>query len=409
MSILYFFQVHFLAVPPAIPEFLVTTEGDKFEISNSGEFTTKVKLDHDEGPQNYSVEITITDGTTSDSAVVEVQVTDINDNSPVFASSSVTKSVLEDAEVGFNVTAVPATDKDSGFNKEIRYSLRGGEGSFSIDPVSGMVSLAGALDRETKAEYSLLVVAEDQGRPARSATATLTVQVSDINDNAPKFSVAEYQVEILETESVGASLLTLSALDPDESVNGIVTYSIFQQSPSSDPAVFDLESSTGILRLAQPLDYSEANMYTLKVQATDGGTPFLNGNGSVVVKIKDVNNNPPEFSKEINHILIYENLPGGASILVLEVTDKDEVSYMTGSSYDKFWFLFGLLCKKTKVFFHSCTDISVYAPDLFLIITFGYEDVLFNITTFLFRVASPMATSFTTMTLLRSISRESSH
>lgn len=409
MSILYFFQVHFLAVPPAIPEFLVTTEGDKFEISNSGEFTTKVKLDHDEGPQNYSVEITITDGTTSDSAVVEVQVTDINDNSPVFASSSVTKSVLEDAEVGFNVTAVPATDKDSGFNKEIRYSLRGGEGSFSIDPVSGMVSLAGALDRETKAEYSLLVVAEDQGRPARSATATLTVQVSDINDNAPKFSVAEYQVEILETESVGASLLTLSSLDPDESVNGIVTYSIFQQSPSSDPAVFDLESSTGILRLAQPLDYSEANMYTLKVQATDGGTPSLNGNGSVVVKIKDVNNNPPEFSKEINHILIYENLPGGASILVLEVTDKDEVSYMTGSSYDKFWFLFGLLCKKTKVFFHSCTDISVYAPDLFLIITFGYEDVLFNITTFLFRVASPMATSFTTMTLLRSISRESSH
>lgn len=378
MSILYFLQVHFLAVPPAIPEFLVTTEGDKFEISNSGEFTTKVKLDHDEGPQNYSVEITITDGTTSDSAVVEVQVTDINDNSPVFASSSVTKSVLEDAEVGFNVTAVPATDKDSGFNKEIRYSLRGGEGSFSIDPVSGMVSLAGALDRETKAEYSLLVVAEDQGRPARSATATLTVQVSDINDNAPKFSVAEYQIEILETESVGASLLTLSALDPDESVNGIVTYSIFQQSPSSDPAVFDLESSTGILRLAQPLDYSEANMYTLKVQATDGGTPSLIGNGSVVVKIKDVNNNPPEFSKEINHILIYENLPGGASILVLEVTDKDEVSYMTGSSYDKFWFLFGLLCKKTKVFFHSCTDISVYAPDLFLIITFGYEDVLFN-------------------------------
>lgn len=409
MSILYFFQVNFLAIPPAIPEFLVTTEGDKFEISNSGEFTTKVKLDHDEGPQNYSVEITITDGTTSDSAVVEIQVTDINDNSPDFASSSVTKSVLEDAEVGFNVTAVLATDKDSGFNKEIRYSLRGGEGSFSIDPVSGMVSLAGALDRETKAEYSLLVVAEDQGRPARSATATLTVQVSDINDNAPKFSVAEYQVEILETESVDASLLTLSALDPDESVNGIVTYSIFQQSPSSDPAVFDLESSTGILRLAQPLDYSEANMYTLKVQATDGGTPSLVGNGSVVVKIKDVNNNPPEFSKEIYHMPIYENLPGGASILVLEVTDKDEVSYMTGSSYDKCWFLCGLLCKKTKVFFHSCTDISVYAPDLFLIITFVYEDGLFNITTFLFRVDSPMATSFTTMTLLRSISRVSSH
>ncbi len=303
----------------------VETEADKFAISSTGEFTTKVKLDYDEAPHNYSVTISISDGVNSDSAVVEVEVTDINDNDPVFTPSSVTQSVPEDAEIGSNVTVVPATDKDSGFNKELRYSLRGEEGKFFIDPVSGMVSVAGALDRETKAEYNLLVVAEDQGRPARSATASLLVQVSDINDNIPKFSEAEYQVEVLETAPVGTSLLTLSAVDPDEGANGRVTYSIFQQSPS-DPAVFELDSSSGTLRLVQPLDYSEVKVYSLMVQASDGGTPSLVGNSSVVVEVKDVNNNPPEFSKERYDVAVSENLASGASILTLEVTDRDEVS-----------------------------------------------------------------------------------
>ena len=113
------------------------------------------------------MEISISGATTTATAVVEVQVTDINDNSPVFASDSTTKTVPEDEEVGSNVTVVSATDKDSSFNKEIRYSLRGGEGRFTIDPVSGMVSVAGELDRETKAEYNLQVVAKDRGRPAR--------------------------------------------------------------------------------------------------------------------------------------------------------------------------------------------------------------------------------------------------
>ncbi|XP_051801959.1 cadherin EGF LAG seven-pass G-type receptor 1-like [Acanthochromis polyacanthus] len=320
--------VDFLAIVAEVPVILkVETEGDKFAISNTGEFTTKVALDYDDAPHNYSVEISITDGTNNDNAVVEVEVTDVNDNSPVFTSSSVTKSVPEDADVGTTVTAVPATDKDSGLNREIRYSLRGGLGRFSIDPVSGVVSVAAALDRETQAEHELLVVAEDQGRPARTATATLLVQVSDINDNVPKFSEAEYQVEVLETVAVGTSLHSLSATDPDEGANGRVTYSITQQSPSSENAVFELDSSSGTLQLVQPLDYSKVEVYRLTVQASDGGTPSLNESASVVVKVKDVNNNPPEFSKESYEVSISENLANGASILTLEVTDKDEVDF----------------------------------------------------------------------------------
>ncbi|XP_014832946.1 PREDICTED: cadherin-23-like [Poecilia mexicana] len=323
-------KVNFLAISSEPVTLQVTTEADKFSISNTGEVTTTVKLDHDDGPHNFSVGISISDGVTTDTAVVEVQVTDINDNSPVFASSSVSKSVPEDTEVGSNITEVAATDKDSGFNKEIRYSLRGGDGRFFIDPVSGMVSLAAALDRETTAAYELLVVAEDQGRPARSATATLAIQVTDVNDNTPRFSQPEYQVEVSETEAVGTSLLTLSAEDPDEGANGRVTYSISEQSPSSEPAVFQLDASSGILSLVQPLNYSEVKEFTLSVQASDGGSPSLVGNGSVVVKVKDVNNNPPKFSKERYDVAISENLASGASILTMEVTDIDEVGFSNG-------------------------------------------------------------------------------
>ncbi|KAG7235236.1 hypothetical protein INR49_003079 [Caranx melampygus] len=267
-------KVGFLAITPVTLR--VDTEADKFDLSSDGELTTKVKLDYDEAPRNYSVDISISGGGSRDTAVVKVQVIDVNDNSPVFASGSITKSVPEDAEVGTNVTDVPATDKDSGFNKEIRYSLRGGEGKFALDPVSGMVSVAGALDRETKSEYSLLVVAEDQGP------------------------------------------------------NGRVSYSIFQQNPSSDPAVFELDSTSGALRLVQPLDYSKVKEYQLKVQASDGGTPPLVGNSSVVVRVKDVNNNPPVFSKRSYDVAVSENLASGASILTLEVTDKDEGGFANG-------------------------------------------------------------------------------
>ncbi|KAF6724536.1 Protocadherin Fat 4 [Oryzias melastigma] len=280
----------------------VTSEGDKFSISNDGELTTTAL-------HEYSVRISITDGTNTDNAVVEVSVTDINDNSPVFTSESVTEVVPENAEVPLDITAVAATDKDDSFNKEIRYSLRGGDAKFSIDPLSGMI----------------------RDSPVKSATATLTIQVSDINDNTPKFSQDAYRVEVLETEAVDFTLLTLSAEDPDEGVNGIISYSISEQSPSSDPATFALDATSGVLRLVQPLDYSEVKEYTLKIQASDGGTPSMVGSASVVVVVKDVNNKPPEFNQEMYEVSVYENLASGASILLLEVTDRDEGGFSNGN------------------------------------------------------------------------------
>ncbi|CAL8329316.1 unnamed protein product [Lota lota] len=316
-----------LEVPPTLQ---VVTETDKFAISSDGIFTSTTTLDYDESPQNYSVGISISDGVTTDQAVVEVQVTDVNDNKPEFVSGAITTSVLEDVGVGDNVTAVPARDKDHGFNGDIRYSLEGGKGKFSIDPESGMVRVAAPLDRESDPEFSLLVVARDQGQPAMSASATLQVLVADVNDNVPEFPRTEFRVDVSENASVGTVLLTLSAADPDEGPNGSVTYSILMQSPSSTPAAFELDSSTGALRLAQTLDFSVAKAYRVTVEAVDGGAPALAGNSTVVIRVVDVNNNPPEFIPDRYDVAVLENLPSGAAIVTLDVTDRDEDGFSNG-------------------------------------------------------------------------------
>ncbi|XP_075905067.1 protocadherin Fat 4-like isoform X2 [Nelusetta ayraudi] len=304
---------------------------DIFSINQNGDFSTKMKLDYDEAPHNYSVRISITDGDSTDEAVVEVQVTDINDNSPVFNSTSVEVSVSEDATGGFNLTTVSATDRDSGANGEIRYSLTGGEGRFAVHPESGLVTLAAGLDREVKAEYQLQVLAEDQGCPANTATASLLINVTDVNDNAPEFPHAQYQVLVPENQSINISLLTLSATDLDDGENAKVSYEIVHVSPSSGLAVFDLDATLGTLKLAKPLlDYSEVKEYTLEVQASDGGTPTLVGNTSVVVKVTDVNNNAPEFDKESYDVDVTENIANGSTILTVKVTDKDEGGFSNG-------------------------------------------------------------------------------
>ena len=153
--------------------------------------------------------------------------------------------------------------------------------------------------------------------------------MSDVNDNSPRFTKSEYQVEVLETASTGTALVNLTAVDEDEGLNGRISYSIVAQDPPSTPAVFELDSSTGVLQLAQGLDYESVMGYSLTVKAEDGGTPPLEGLTTVVVRVKDVNENPPRFSQESYDVAVSENLPGGSSIVTMEVTDMDEVIEMT--------------------------------------------------------------------------------
>ncbi|KAL7852364.1 hypothetical protein SRHO_G00181490 [Serrasalmus rhombeus] len=289
---------------------------------------TRARLDY-ETQKNYTVQLSITDGTNRDTAIVHVEVLDINDNSPEFAPIASSIGIPEDAEIGDNVTSILATDADAGLNAEVRYSLEGSAGMFSVNPDTGLITVAAALDRETQSKYNFRVVAQDQGRPVLSAEASLIITITDVNDNVPIFSKQQYEAIVWENATIGTDVIGVNATDKDEGLNAIVSYHISKQEPPSPAAAFTIDT-TGSISLAQKLDYSKAKRYTLEVEGRDGGSPSLTGSTVVIVWVQDVNDKAPEFSQDQYDVAVYENIAPGSALVSLEVTDEDEGGFSNG-------------------------------------------------------------------------------
>ncbi|KAF4118311.1 hypothetical protein G5714_000362 [Onychostoma macrolepis] len=324
-------KIDFLSLDPLVPVTLtVESDADKFSINqDTGVLSTNVKLDFEE-KSSYTVRVSITDGTNRDEASVLVEVLDINDNSPEFETHPATVSVPEDHTVGDDVASVTAKDADSGFNGEVRYTLLRGAGRFNVNQETGVITLADPLDRETQEVYSLVITAQDQGRPSQSNTTVLEISVTDINDNAPIFSKQQYETTVSEHAEVGTNVIEIMATDKDDGENAIVIYHIVKQEPSSTPPVFTIDEESGFISLAAKLDYGKAKKYTLEVEGRDGGTPVLTGSASVTVWVEDVNDKAPVFSKDQYDVFVYENLAGGTVVVSLEVTDEDEGGFSKG-------------------------------------------------------------------------------
>ncbi|XP_056312425.1 protocadherin Fat 4 [Danio aesculapii] len=324
-------KVDFLSIDPIVLVTLtVETEGDKFSINKDTRVLyTKVKLDFEE-KSSYTVLLSISDGTNRDEASVLVEVLDINDNSPEFEDHPPTVSVSENHIVGEDVASVKATDADAGFNAEVQYTLLGGAGRFNIDQETGVITLAAPLDRETQDEYHLVITAQDQGRPSLSTTTDLGITVTDINDNSPIFSKQQYETTVFEDAEVGADVVVVMATDKDDGLNAVVSYHIVNQQPPSDTPVFNIDSDSGSITLAEKLDYGKAKRYTLDVEGRDGGSPSLTGSAVVIVWVEDVNDKPPVFSKDEYDVSVYENLVGGTALVSLEVTDEDKDGFSKG-------------------------------------------------------------------------------
>uniref|UniRef100_A0A8U8B1D9 Uncharacterized protein n=1 Tax=Geospiza parvula TaxID=87175 RepID=A0A8U8B1D9_GEOPR len=311
---LYLTQVQYDALNPHIPiEFRVLTESASFAIDDKGVLSTRTRLDY-ESQKSYTLNISLSDGSTADYATVFVRVTDVNDNSPVFGVTNTTIAIMENRPVGTNVTSVSATDVDEGFNGAVVYTLKGGEGKMDIDS-SGFIFLQKVLDREEQGFYNLTVI----------ATLNLTITIDDENDNAPLFSSSRYEVKVPEDQELGSALLTLSATDRDAGANALVMYRVTDQRPQTSSPVFLINSSTGQLSLSQQLDYETIKEFEVKVQASDGGQPTLSTETLVVVHVEDVNDNPPEFSRAAYDVSVFENHLKGSPVYTFSVADKDEV------------------------------------------------------------------------------------
>uniref|UniRef100_A0A8C0J1Q0 Cadherin domain-containing protein n=1 Tax=Chelonoidis abingdonii TaxID=106734 RepID=A0A8C0J1Q0_CHEAB len=270
--------------------------------SNTGEISVNGELDF-ENTKLHEVQVEATDKGNfplSGHCNVFVEVLDVNDNAPELTITSHSLPVPEDTPPGTVVALISVSDRDSGDNGKVTCSIPPNLPFRLVSTFKNYHSLvlAEAVDRERVSEYKIVVTARDQGAPSLSASSSILVAISDVNDNAPAFPQPVYTVFVKENNPPGAHLLTVSAWDPDLRENAFVSYSVVERSVGEQPlsSYISVHSESGQIYALQPLDYEELQVLQFQVNARDAGLPSLCGNVSVQLFVLDANDNAPAVS-----------------------------------------------------------------------------------------------------------------
>uniref|UniRef100_A0A3P8T7C1 Cadherin domain-containing protein n=1 Tax=Amphiprion percula TaxID=161767 RepID=A0A3P8T7C1_AMPPE len=260
---------------------------------------------------------------------IEVNVLDINDNSPAFVENKYFLNISESSLTGERYLLPVAVDADIGSNSVKSYKLSQNE-HFSLDVQSGEehgvsaeLVLQKALDREKQSVITLVLTAVDGGKPSRSGTLQIYVNVLDVNDNIPTFSKSLYKVRVLENAIPGTPVIKLNATDLDEGMNGKILYSFIKRGNIDPLNIFDLNSVTGEINVKGRLDYEETPAYEVRVQAVDQGASPRSAHAKLLIEIIDVNDNAPEIAVTSLMTPLKEDAELGTIVALVTVTDKD--------------------------------------------------------------------------------------
>ncbi|XP_075571805.1 protocadherin alpha-2-like [Pelecanus crispus] len=260
---------------------------------------------------------------------VELEVTDINDNAPLFPAARKNLSIAELSLPGSRFPLEGASDADIGANAQLSYTLSPTE-HFSLDlqkseeyRESLFLVLAKPLDRETVPVHRLVLTASDGGRLPLTGTMELVISVLDANDNAPQFNQSVYKVQLPESAAEGTLVVRVSATDPDVGSNREMTFTASNTFPPKGLNLFILNPKTGEIRLAGALDFEDVRSYEIQIEATDKGTPPLSGHCKVVVEVVDVNDNAPEVWVTSLSVPVPEDAAVGTVVALLSVSDRD--------------------------------------------------------------------------------------
>ncbi|XP_074460252.1 protocadherin gamma-B5-like [Larus michahellis] len=225
---------------------------------------------------------------------VEVEVLDVNDNAPEITVTSVSSPVPEDAPAGTVVALLKVRDRDSGENGQVWCELSGEAPLSMVSSSVGSykVVTTSALDREQASEHRVTVVARDRGSPSLSSRASLVLEVSDVNDNAPVFEEAAYSAYVAENNAAGAPVVRVRARDADAGANGRVSYWLAGGSAGAAPYV-SVEARSGAVYAQRSFDYEQCREFAVAVRAQDGGAPSRSSTATVRVFVLDRNDNAP--------------------------------------------------------------------------------------------------------------------
>ncbi|XP_007543196.1 protocadherin-18b isoform X3 [Poecilia latipinna] len=266
---------------------------------------------------------------------VEVEVLDINDNSPHFSRAIVPIEISESASVGTRIPLDGAVDADVGENSLHTYSLTPNN-FFKIDVRTrtdgakyAELVVMRELDREVQSSYQLQLTASDNGVPPKSGSTLLKISISDSNDNSPAFDEQAYVINLLENSPLGTLIIDLNATDPDEGTNGKIVYSFSSHVSPKILEAFKINPENGHITLIKKVDYETTASYELDVQAQDLGPNSIPGLCKIVVKVVDVNDNKPEINinlmtpgkEEVAYIS--EGAPVDTFIALVRVDDMD--------------------------------------------------------------------------------------
>ncbi|CAF0838178.1 unnamed protein product [Brachionus calyciflorus] len=272
-----------------------------------------------------------------------VEIQDINDNRPFFASDYQIEKIPENVLIGHKIPLEVAYDPDSGVNSVQNYKILEKETPFEIELNDGLfLVVTEKLDREIKPGYNLTIEACDGGKPINCGRSKINIILTDVNDNSPQFEQLIYKFKIYENELSSAVIGQAKAVDLDEGLNSKIKYSLM----NNPGDYFTLNEDNGELSLKKWFDYEKENFFTINIEARDMGLGSLQAYTTVEINVLDMNDNEPEISvsflnvfhrnlSSLNHILIYipENLEENKFIAHVQIEDKDHVKNLEWNIY----------------------------------------------------------------------------
>ncbi|KAM3612431.1 uncharacterized protein V6R79_008258 [Siganus canaliculatus] len=297
----------------------------------NGRFILAGTLDYEKF-RYYEIDVQASDdGGNSDVCKVIIEVLDTNDNAPTINIMSSSSRISEDVSAGTVLTMMNVQDPDSDVNGQVRCVLDDSSHYTIMSTSNNFFTLVtdSELDRELASEYNITVTCSDEGVPSLSSSVTLTLQISDVNDNAPVFERSSYEAYIVENNTPGLSIFTVKATDADWNQNARVSYILEDSSVNGVPvsSYVSVSADSGVIHAVRSFDYEQIKDFHFRVRAQDGGSPPLSSNVTVQILIQDQNDNPPQvlYPVQTGGSMVAEMVPRSADVgyLVTKVVAVD--------------------------------------------------------------------------------------